>query len=32
MLPGMIIDMFKIRAEYDARMNGMKVQRKLLGG
>jgi hypothetical protein len=32
MTPGMIIDMFKIRAEYDARMSGMRMQRKLLGG
>ena len=32
MLPGFIMDMFKIRAEYDVRINGGKIQRKMLGG
>ena len=33
MKPGFIIDMFKIHAEYDFRLNGMKkTKRKLLGG
>ena len=32
MLPGFIMDMFKIRAEYDVRVNGGKVAKKLLGG
>ena len=33
MLPGFIMDMFKIRAEYDVRINGGKIQkRQLLGG
>ena len=33
MLPGFIMDMFKIRAEYDVRANGGKImKRKLLGG
>ena len=36
MLPGFIMDMFKIRTEYDVRLNGGKIQRRqtqqLLGG
>lgn len=33
MTPGFIMDMFKIRAEYDVRVNGGKViKRKALGG
>jgi len=33
MMPGFIMDMFKLRAEYDVRVNGGKVmKRKLLGG
>ena len=33
MQPGFIMDMFKIRAEYDVRINGGKIQkRQLLGG
>lgn len=33
MLPGFIMDMFKLRAEYDVRINGRKIQkRQLLGG
>lgn len=33
MTPGFIIDMFKIHAEYDIRVNGGKIKkRKLLGG
>ena len=33
MLPGFIMDMFKIRAEYDVRINDRKIQkRQLLGG
>ena len=31
MLPGMIQDMFKLRAEYDVRMAGGKIGRKTLG-
>jgi hypothetical protein len=29
--PGWIMDMYKIRMEYDARMNGMKIQKKMIG-
>ena len=32
MLPGFIMDMFKIRAEYDVRISGGKIQKRLLGG
>lgn len=32
MSPGFIMDMFKIRAEYDVRINGGKMQRRMLGG
>ncbi len=32
MTPGFIMDMFKIRAEYDVRMAGGKIKRRLLGG
>jgi len=33
MYPGFIMDMFKIRAEYDVKVNGGKiVKRRLLGG
>ena len=32
MLPGFIMDMFKIRAEYDVRINGGKIERRRLGG
>ena len=33
MTPGFIMDMFKIRSEYDVRINGGKIQkRQLLGG
>ena len=32
MLPGFIIDMFKIRAEYDIRVTCGKIQKRLLGG
>lgn len=32
MTPGFIMDMFKIRAEYDARLAGGKITRRLLGG
>ena len=32
MLPGFIMDMFKLKAEYDVRLNGGKIQRKMLGG
>lgn len=28
MLPGFIMDMFKLRAEYDVRVNGGKIVRK----
>ena len=28
MLPGFIMDMFKLRAEYDARMAGAKIARR----
>ena len=31
MMPGFIMDMFKLRAEYDIRLAGGKVQRKRLG-
>jgi len=32
-MPGFIMDMFKIRAEYDVRVNGVKIaKRKLMGG
>jgi len=31
MLPGFIMDMFKIRATYDGRMAGLKLPRKLMG-
>ena len=30
MLPGFIMDMFKLRAEYDARLAGAKLARKLV--
>jgi hypothetical protein len=32
MYPGFIMDMFKIRAEYDIRANGGKIARKKLLG
>jgi len=33
MMPGFIIDMFKLRAEYDIKVSGGTVQkRRLLGG
>ena len=32
MLPGFIMDMFKIRAEYDVRVNGGKIIRKQMLG
>ena len=33
MMPGFIMDMFKIRAEYDVKVNGGKiVKRQVLGG
>ena len=32
MTPGFIMDMFKIRAKYDFSLNGIKLQKKLLGG
>ena len=33
MLPGFIMDMYKIRAEYDVKVNGGKiVKRQALGG
>ena len=33
MMPGFIMDMFKIRTKYDVRVNGGKIaKRKLLGG
>ena len=33
MLPGFIMDMYKIRAEYDVKVNGGKiVKRQVLGG
>jgi hypothetical protein len=32
MTPGFIMDMFKIRAEYDVRVNGGKIQKRMLGG
>ena len=33
MMPGFIMDMFKIRADYEFRINGGKIQKKqLLGG
>ena len=31
MLPGFIMDMFKLRAEYDVRLAGGKITRKLMG-
>lgn len=31
MYPGFIMDMYKIRAEYDIRMSGGKIARKRLG-
>ena len=31
MTPGWIIDMFKLRAEYDIRVNGGKLIRRQLG-
>ena len=33
MLPGFIMDMYKLRAEYDVKVNGGKImKRKSLGG
>lgn len=33
MLPGFIMDMYKIRAEYDVKVNGRKIaKRQVLGG
>ena len=32
MTPGFIMDMFKIRTEYDVRINGGKIQKRMLGG
>ena len=32
MLPGFIMDMYKIRAEYDVKVNGGKIARRALGG
>lgn len=33
MLPGFIMDMYKIRAEYDVKVNGGKIaKRQVLGG
>jgi len=32
MMPGFIMDMFKIHAEFEFRLNGIKKQRKMLGG
>ena len=32
MLPGFIMDMFKLRAEYDVRMAGGKLTKRTLGG
>lgn len=32
MEPGFIMDMFKIRAEYDVRMAGGRINRRLMGG
>ena len=31
MLPGFIMDMYKIRAEYDVKVNGGKIARRQLG-
>ena len=32
MMPGFIMDMFKIRAEYDVRLAGGKITKRALGG
>lgn len=32
MLPGFIVDMYKIRAEYDVKVSGGKIAKKTLGG
>ena len=32
MMPGFIMDMFKIHAKYEFSVNGIKMQKKLLGG
>jgi len=32
MMPGFIMDMYKIRAEYDIKIAGGKITRRLLGG
>ena len=32
MMPGFIMDMFKIRAEFDVRVNGGKIQKRQLLG
>ena len=32
MLPGWIMDMYKIRAEYDIKVNGGKIAKRMLGG
>lgn len=32
MMPGFIMDMYKIRAEYDVKLNGGKIARRTLGG
>lgn len=32
MTPGFIMDMFKLRADYDARLMGAKITNRVLGG
>lgn len=32
MEPGWIMDMYKIRAEYDIKVNGGKIQKRIIGG
>ena len=32
MFPGWIMDMYKIRAEYDVKINGRKITKRMLGG
>ena len=32
MFPGWIMDMYKIRAEYDVKINGGKITKRMMGG
>ena len=32
MLPGFIMDMYKIRVEHDVKVNGGKIAKRMLGG